>query len=105
MGRIPGAERIPKPWVWAAFFGYFLLLWEKSTPPEAHDKRCGAWGMRIATASVRTGFAMTGVLARSAAVIGWADVGIGPYGCIARSIAKRGVEDAAPYGCVTRSAV
>ena len=29
------AERIPKPWVLAAFFGYFLPLLAESTPPEA----------------------------------------------------------------------
>ena len=47
----------------------------------------GAWlesavhrGLRIATASVRTGFAMTGFLARG--------------------VEKRGVQEAAPYGCM-----
>ena len=30
--------RIPKPWVLAAFFGYFLPLLAESAPPEAHDK-------------------------------------------------------------------
>ena len=38
----------------------------------------GAWVLRIATASVRTGFAMTWFFARGA--VGRADVGIGPYG-------------------------
>ena len=34
------AERIPKPLVLAAFFGYFLSLVTESIPPEAFDNRC-----------------------------------------------------------------
>ena len=30
----PAAQRIPKPWVLAAFFGYFLPLLAESAPPE-----------------------------------------------------------------------
>ena len=37
-GRTPAAQRIPKPLVLAAFFGYFLPLLAESVPPEAHDK-------------------------------------------------------------------
>ena len=40
----------------------------------------GAWVLRIATASVRTGFAMTWFLQGGA--VGRADVGIGPYGSV-----------------------
>ena len=51
--------------------------------------------MRIATASVRTGFAMTWFFARGA--VGRADVGIGHYGGFTRSAYMRAVGDAAPY--------
>ena len=71
------AERIPKPLVLAAFFGYFLSLMTESTsrsafvgtrdavrPPSVSfadnsPYAGGGFGTRIATASVRTGFAMT----------------------------------------------
>ena len=36
------AERIPEPWVLAAFFGYFLSLETESTPPEAYRVARGA---------------------------------------------------------------
>ena len=69
--------RNPKPLVLAAFFGYFLSLVTESTPAGGiyRHKGCAgknppvtaflwSWGreLRIATAGVRTGFAMTGVL-------------------------------------------
>ena len=44
--------------------------------------------MRIATASVRTGFAMTGF---------FMGCGARPGGGVTRGAVKRGVEDAAPY--------
>ena len=54
------AERIPKPLVLTAFFPPFLSPRKEREPPEARvDTRGAAQGVRIATASVRTGFAMT----------------------------------------------
>ncbi len=76
--------RNPKPLVLAAFFGYFLSLVTESTPAGGiyRHKECAGrnppatalpwpWGreLRIATAGVRTGFAMTGVFARSAGAL------------------------------------
>ena len=69
--------------------GFGGVLWVLSA---AVGRKCPAGGnnrgMRIATASVRTGFAMT-PFARG--------VNTPPYGCVARNAVKRGVGDAAPY--------
>ena len=46
------AERIPKPLVLAAFFGYFLSLLAESTPSET-KQGVPCEGMRIATGAVR----------------------------------------------------
>ena len=40
-GRIPGAERIPKPWFWRRSLGTFCRCWQK-VPRGRHDKGCGA---------------------------------------------------------------
>ena len=76
--------RNPKPLVLAAFFGYFLSLVTERPPAGGiyRHKECAGrnppatalpwpWGreLRIATAGVRTGFAMTGVFARSAGAL------------------------------------
>ena len=38
MDCIPGAERISKPWVLTALFGYFLPLLAESTTPGAKQE-------------------------------------------------------------------
>ena len=53
--------------------------------------------MRIATASVRTGLAMTGFCMECGAGPARADRGVRPYGRVTRNLAERGVGDAAPY--------
>ena len=52
------AERIPKPLVLAAFFGYFLSLVTESVPPEArHSTQQGLWQLPLSH-----GFAVTAPL-------------------------------------------
>ena len=53
--------------------------------------------MRIATASVRTGLAMTGFCMECGAGPTRADRGVRPYGRVTRNLVERGVGDAAPY--------
>ena len=55
--------------------------------------------MRIATASVRTGFAMTGFFTRSRCKAGRADRGVRPYGWVASRAAEWATARVAPTGC------
>ena len=66
------AERIPEPWVLAAFFGYFLPLLAGSTPPEAF---AGAKGAAQGITDCHT----SDVVVHTKRGVGRADVGIGPY--------------------------
>ena len=61
-------------------------------------------GGRIATASVRTGFAMTRFFARSAVQGRRADRGVRPYGRV-QGVQWAGDRKGRPYGSVTRGAV
>ena len=88
----------------------------------------GGRGLRIATAGVRTGFAMTLTISEAPPTKSLAefvarrrgrasplrtvqkcgerdDVGIVPYGSVRKTAVKRGVEDAAPYGVLSVSGV
>ena len=64
-GDFLAVKRIPKPWVLAAFFWYFLPLLAKSTPPEAAQGENGLPAMHkesvssfAATASLTPGCAL-----------------------------------------------